>query len=333
MLDKVGGMGRGELYGLGDTIKTNKAEKAPETKLEAGAVKSQSESGVSGAARYQLETPKAPTVSNQAQVVANLMSALAPTVSSLMSTTMKALNGEEVIKSPSDAVSQSLTLLTLLYQVSKLSREQQVLQREIAVEANVASLESQAAELNNSASAMIAMAVVSGVLAGAAIIGALGSFKAGKEIKNEMASNNVLKTQKAGFDQAEELLNNNSLSKTQQDQVKRAHSLAKDNIADTTAQLTSGGRKFDKLMSSNQAKNAILQALGQMANSASNVEQTKAQARSKDDEVQATRAQAAKQKADENIGFQEGLLKELRDLFRSISDSQNQAWRASVPTV
>ncbi|MCG6308577.1 type III secretion system translocon subunit SctB, partial [Vibrio alginolyticus] len=49
--------------------------------------------------------------------------------------------------------------------------------------------------------------------------------------------------------------------------------------------------------------------------------------------VQATRAQAAKQKADENIGFQEGLLKELRDLFRSISDSQNQAWRASVPTV
>ncbi|MDF5474036.1 type III secretion system translocon subunit VopD, partial [Vibrio parahaemolyticus] len=186
MLDKVGGTGRGELYGLGDTIKTNKAEKAPETKLEAGAVKSQSESDVSGAARYQLETPKAPTVSNQAQVVANLMSALAPTVSSLMSTTMKALNGEEVIKSPSDAVSQSLTLLTLLYQVSKLSREQQVLQREIAVEANVASLESQAAELNNSASAMIAMAVVSGVLAGAtAIIGALGSFKAGKEIKNE----------------------------------------------------------------------------------------------------------------------------------------------------
>ena len=71
MLDKVGGTGRGELYGLGDTIKTNKAEKAPETKLEAGAVKSQSESGVSGAARYQLEAPKAPAVSNQAQVVAN----------------------------------------------------------------------------------------------------------------------------------------------------------------------------------------------------------------------------------------------------------------------
>lgn len=27
MLDKIGGTGRGELYGLGDTIKTTKAEK------------------------------------------------------------------------------------------------------------------------------------------------------------------------------------------------------------------------------------------------------------------------------------------------------------------
>ena len=70
-----------------------------------------------------------------------------------------------------------------------------------------------------------------------------------------------------------------------------------------------------------------------MANSAANVEQTKAQARSKEDEVLATRAQADKQRADENIGFQEGLLKELRELFRSIADSQNQAWRASIPTV
>ncbi|MCQ4503644.1 type III secretion system translocon subunit VopD, partial [Vibrio parahaemolyticus] len=113
----------------------------------------------------------------QAQVVANLMGELAPTIDLLKSTTAKVLNGEEENKSPSDAVSQSLSLLTLLYHVSKLSRDQQVLQREIAVEANVASVQSQAAELNNSASAMIARAVVSGVLAGAtAIIGALGSF-------------------------------------------------------------------------------------------------------------------------------------------------------------
>ncbi|AYO08938.1 translocator protein PopD [Vibrio campbellii] len=334
MLDKISNTGRADLYGLGELGKTTQTEKTSDTKTEAAAIRSSNDSAVTGAKNYQLDGPKAPAIGDQARVVEKLMSALAPTVNLLMQTTEKALNGEQVVKSPSDTISQSLSLITLLYQVSKLSREQQVLQREIAVEANVASIKSQAEELNNSAKAMIAMAVVSGVLAGVtAIIGAVGSFKAGKEIKAEVAGNNVLKTQKAGFDQVEELMGNTNLSKTQQDQVRRAHAFAKDSITDTTNTLASGGRKFDKMMGANQSKNAVLQGLGQMANSAANVEQTKAQARSKEDEVLATRAQADKQRADENIGFQEGLLKELRELFRSIADSQNQAWRASIPTV
>lgn len=334
MLDKIGNTGRADLYGLGELGKTTKAEKAPETKTEAAAIRGNSEAAVSGPKHYQLDGPKAPAIGDQARVVEKLMSALAQTVNLLMQTTEKALNGEQVIKSPSEAVSQSLVLLTLLYQVSKLSREQQVLQREIAVEANVASLKSQAQELNNSAKAMIAMAVISGVLAGVtAIAGGLGSIKAGKQIKVEVAGNKVLKSQKAGLDQVEKTLGKGNLSQTQQTQLKQAHNTAKDNIADTTAQLTKGGRKFDRATSTNQARNSVLQSVGQMANSAANVEQTKAQARSKEDEVLATRAQAAKQKADENIGFQEGLLKELRELFRSIADSQNQAWRASIPTV
>ncbi|HHP0485586.1 TPA: type III secretion system translocon subunit SctB [Vibrio harveyi] len=286
MLDKIGNTGRADLYGLSELDKTTKAEKAPETKTEAAAIRGNSEAAVSGPKHYQLDGPKAPAIGDQARVVEKLMSALAPTVNLLMQTTEKALNGEQVIKSPSEVVSQSLSLLTLLYQVSKLSREQQVLQREIAVEANVASLKSQAQELNNSAKAMIAMAVISGVLAGiTAIMGAVGSMKAGKNIKQEAAGNAI------------------------------------------------AANKFNKQMATNNAINSVIQGVGQMANSAANVEQTKAQARSKEDEILATRAQASKQKADENVGFQEGLLKELRELFRSIADSQNQAWRASIPTV
>ncbi|ELI6429362.1 type III secretion system translocon subunit SctB [Vibrio harveyi] len=286
MLDKIGNTGRADLYGLGELGKTTKAEKAPETKTEAAAIRGNSEAAVSGPKHYQLDGPKAPAIGDQARVVEKLMSALAPTVNLLMQTTEKALNGEQVIKSPSEVVSQSLSLLSLLYQVSKLSREQQVLQREIAVEANVASLKSQAEELNNSAKAMIAMAVISGVLAGiTAIMGAVGSMKAGKNIKQEAAGSAI------------------------------------------------AANKFNKQMATNNAINSVIQGVGQMANSAANVEQTKAQARSKEDEILATRAQASKQKADENVGFQEGLLKELRELFRSIADSQNQAWRASIPTV
>lgn len=286
MLDKIGNTGRTDLYGLSELDKSTKAEKAPETKTEAAAIRGNGEAAVSGPKHYQLDGPKAPAIGDQARVVEKLMIALAPTVNLLMQTTEKALNGELVIKSPSEVVSQSLSLLTLLYQVSKLSREQQVLQREIAVEANVASLKSQAEELNNSAKAMIAMAVISGVLAGiTAIVGVVGSMKAGKYIKQEAAGSAI------------------------------------------------AANKFQKQMATNNTVNTVIQAIGQMANSAANVEQTKAQARSKEDEILATRAQASKQKADENIGFQEGLLKELRELFRSISDSENQAWRASIPTV
>ncbi|AWB00886.1 translocator protein PopD [Vibrio harveyi] len=334
MLDKIGNTGRADLYGLGELGKTTKAEKAPETKTEAAAIRGNSEAAVSGPKHYQLDGPKAPAIGDQARVVEKLMSALAPTVNLLMQTTEKALNGERFIKSPSDTISQSLSLLTLLYQVSKLSREQQVLQREIAVEANVASLKSQAQELNNSAKAMIAMAVISGVLAGVtAIMGAIGSFKAGKEIKAESLNNNKLNLQKTGFNKAEELLSSSNLPDSQKVQANKLKSFTQGSIADTTSQLGLNGRKLDKLASSAQTRSSILQTLNQMANAATNVEQTKAQARSKEDEVLATRAQAAKQKADENVGFQEGLLKELRELFRSIADSQNQAWRASIPTV
>ncbi|EGQ8703578.1 type III secretion system translocon subunit VopD [Vibrio parahaemolyticus] len=334
MLDKIGNTGRADLYGLGELGKTTKAEKAPETKTEAAAIRGNSEAAVSGPKPYQLDGPKAPAIGDQARVVEKLMSALAPTVNLVMQTLEKAVNSQTATQSSSNVISESLALITLLYQVSKLSREQQALERDIAVEANVASLKSQAEELNNSAKAMIAMAVVSGVLAGVtAVLGGVGSFKAGKQIKGEVAANKLLKTQKAGLDKVDDLLSKGGLAKAQQQQLTRAKNAGQETVGDLSSKLTKSGRKFDKATAANQARNSVLQSLGQMANSASSVEQTKAQARSKEDEVAATRAQAAKQKADENISFQDSMLKELRDLFRSISDSQNQAWRASIPTV
>ena len=334
MLDKIGNTGRADLYGLGELGKTTKAEKAPETKTEAAAIRGNSEAAVSGPKHYQLDGPKAPAIGDQARVVEKLMSALAPTVNLVMQTLEKAVNSQTANQSSSNVVSESLALITLLYQVSKLSREQQALEREIAVEANVASLKSQAEELNSSAKAMIAMAVVSGVLAGVtAVLGGVGSFKAGKQIKGEVAANKLLKTQKAGLGKIDDLLSKGGISKAQQQQLTRAQNVGQETVGDLSSKLTKAGRKFDKATTANQARNSILQSLGQMANSASSVEQTKAQARSKEDEVAATRAQASKQKADENISFQESMLKELRELFRSIADSQNQAWRASAPTV
>ncbi|ARV72252.1 type III secretion system translocon subunit VopD [Vibrio campbellii] len=334
MIENISNTGHAALHGLGELNRTSHTEKTPETKVEAAAIRASAESNVANAKHYQLDGPKAPAIGDQAIAVAKLMDELASTTNLLMQITENALAGKDVAKSSSEAISQSLSLIALLYEVSKLTRDQQVQQREIAVEANVASIKSQAEELNSAAKAMLAMAIVSGVLAGAtAIVGAIGSYRTGRELSSEVAHNKVLQTQKAGFEQAEELMASGNMSTKYQDQVRKAYAAAKENISDTSISLTSTGRKFEKMAGSNQARNAVLQALGQMGNSAASVEQTEAQARSKEDEVLAARAQSDKQRADEYIGFQEGLLKELRELFRSIADSQTQAWRASAPTV
>ncbi|OAJ92063.1 type III secretion system translocon subunit VopD [Vibrio bivalvicida] len=336
MVEKVTNRNPAELYGLGGDFKVADKEKPAPTRTEAAELKAMGEKRASGPQHYQLEGPQAPAAGSQAGTVAKLMDVLAPTLNLMMETMNKAISGEKA-DAKSESVSQALTLLTLLYQVSKLSRQQQVTQRQIAVEANVSSLKSQAAELNNSAKALMAMAIVSGIMAGfTAIMGAVGTVKAGKRINNESAGNKAFKNQQANLDsKMAEIKDTKGFTgaKAKRGEMHKEANAMRRGMDDIKADTTRQGRKFDKQMSKNQGLNAVLQALGQMANSVGNQKQTEAQARGKEDEIQATRAQAAKQKADENIGFQDGMLKELRDMFRSISDSENQAWRASAPTV
>lgn len=337
MLDTVSNTVRADLYDLSQLGKATQAYRTSKTKTEAAATHVNNNNVLTGAKNYQLDGPKVPAISDQARVVEKLMSALAPTFNLSMQTIENVLNGKQVVNSPSDTISQSLSLITLLYQVSKLNREQQSLQREIAVKANVSSIKSQAEELNNSAKAMIAMAVISGLMAGAtAIMGAVGSIKAGKSIKEEVSSHRAFKNLQENLDAKMVKIRNTKGFEGANAKRKEMHheaSAIRSDMNYIKTRATYHGRKFDNQMGKNQAMNSLIQALSQMANSATNVEQTKAQARSKEDEVLATRAQASKQKADENIGFQESMLKELREMFRSIADSQNQAWRSSTPTV
>ncbi|WP_391087331.1 type III secretion system translocon subunit VopD [Vibrio sp. NH-UV-68] len=322
------------IYALGQEVKiTVKAQQAA-TKTEASAVKGTSNNSAPLSACVQLDVPKTLATSHQGKVAEKLVDAVAPTLNLLTQTLDKTIKGQPMVKSVSESVSQVLSLLSLLYQVSKLSRNQQTLQREIAVEANVASLQYQANEMKNAANALLATAVVSGVLAGAtAATGVVGNIKAVGKIKAQVADNHALKPQKAGLEQVEQMLKSKNLSAAQKEQLVKLHNTGQDNIADMLSKRQVNSRKFEHRMAKNQANNAVLQALGQMSNAASNVEQTKAQARGKEDEILAARAQAAKQKADENLGFQDSLLKELRELFRAISDSENQAWRASGSAV
>ena len=323
-----------DIYALGQEFKLADKGQQATTKIEASEIKGARNHIARVSAAVQLDAPKAPVTGNQAKVVEKLVDALVPTLNLLTETLDKTINGQPMAKVVSESVSQALSLLSLLYQVSKLSRNQQMLQREIAVEANVTSLQNQANEMKNAANALVAMAVISGVLAGVtATMGGIGNVKAVNKIKAQVADSQVLKPQKVGLEQVEEMLKSKNLFATQKDQLMKLHDVGQDNIADMLSKRQVNGREFDHRMAQNQGNNAVLQALGQMSSAASNVEQTKAQARGKEEEILAARAQAAKHKADENVGFQDSLLKDLRELFRAISDSENQAWRASASTV
>ncbi|EDP58942.1 type III secretion system translocon subunit VopD [Vibrio sp. AND4] len=313
---------------LDELDQISQAKKSAETKIEAASLQGSHELSTR---KHQLDTPNAAALGVQAASVEDLIDAMKPTATLLMQTTDKALKGEQVIHSPSDSISQSLELVKLLYQVSILSRDQQTQQREMKVETTVSSIKSQAEELNNSAKAMVAMAIVSGVLAGAtALIGGIGHFKTGTKIKSEAANNNILKTQEIGFDQVQELMNNKSLSDVQQKQVMNAYNFARGSLSDTKNVLQTGGRQFDRGMHVTQSANAMLSSSGQTANSVLNAQQTEAQARSKAEEAETTRSQAGQQAASDNKAALDNLLKELLTIFRSLSDSLNQTWKAAA---
>ncbi|KLN64736.1 type III secretion system translocon subunit SctB [Vibrio sp. VPAP30] len=234
----------------------------------------------------------------------------------------------------SNSIADGLALIVLLYTLSKLSRQQQVQQREIAVDATVTSQKNQADEQRSAAWAMIGMAIVAGVMAGLTVAaGAFGAFQSGKKIGKEMSANAQVNTQQKGMNQVDELLQKTDLPEQKRTQLLKAKEEGTKNLTEGNQYLQTNNHKFDRMTGINQALTAFVQTLGQFGNAIANYSQAESQARSKEDEVQATQAQAEKQKADENVSFQEGLLKELRDLFRSIADSENQAWRASAPTV
>jgi hypothetical protein len=292
MIDKITHGNLAEVYGLGADVKVVNEKSVP-TKTEAAEHKGSVGMLASGPRHYQLEGPKSTSTVNQASTVVKLMDTLAPTHKLLMENMNKAVSGKTDAKS--ESVSQALTLLTLLFQVSKLSRNQQLLQREIAVEANVASLKGQADELDNAAKAMFAMAIVSGVMAGlTAVLGTVGHVKATKRIKNEFSGNKALKIQPADV------------------QLK----------ADTMKQ----GRMFEKQMSKNNGYNGLLQSLGQVASNVGNGYQTEAQAAGKEQEIHAARAQNDKQKADEYLSNEESFMKHMIDMFTKLSESQNRAY-------
>ena len=191
------------------------------------------------------------------------------------------------------ALGESIALLLMLLKFSRESREQAVMLRDVENRSMIFAQKAQAAEMRKGVGVMIAMAVVSGVMAvGSAAVGSWGAYKNGKVVSMEKASENV------GVDP-----------------------------------LRSMEHEFTHRSNNVQSLNALNQSSGQVANNALQGKDKGFQAAAKGYEVDSTMAQHEKQKVDDRLGFSTTFMKDVIQMLQQLTQSHNQALRTAAGVV
>lgn len=226
----------------------------------------------------------------------------------------------------SSEVGSAVELMVLLFRFAQKARELGIVQRDSENTSIIDAQKAQVDEMRSGSKLMIAMAVISGVMAAAtAITGAIGAVKNGKAISQEKG----LEKNIAGRNELIEA-KMQSLGKTSKaDRVEIGRVWAKDQAADTSA-LKLAGHGLDNRNAKLQSINGVTQAFGQMANNSVQVQQTAVQANAKEDEVNASIAQSAKQKAEDQLNFNAAFMKDMLQLLAQYTQNHNQAWRAAA---
>ncbi|TNI90777.1 type III secretion system translocon subunit AopD [Aeromonas allosaccharophila] len=217
-----------------------------------------------------------------------------------------------------------MDMMSLLFKLARQAREMGLVQRDTENKLVITHQKAQVEEMRHGAKLMIAMAVVSGVMAGmSAIMGGFSLNKSGKAIKQDKALNaNIAGRQK-------ELKQVADIKKTAGLEMGDAGQDLTARIKVDKASLQTLNKKFEANNSRQQVFNTVLQSGGQMGNSAVQVSQGKSQADAKEDEVKASISQAEKQKIEDNMSFNVNFMKDVLQMMQQYAQSQNQAWKAA----
>ena len=223
----------------------------------------------------------------------------------------------------------TVELMVLLFRIAQKARELGVLQRDSENTAIIEAQKSQVTEMRSGANLMIAMAVISGIMAvGTAIIGAVGASKNGKAIKQEGQLEKSIAGRNELIDAKMQ-----SLGKTSDADRKTVGAVWEQAQAFDSELLTKTGRKIDTRTTTYQAMNSVNQSLGQMANTSVQVRQGHIQANAKEDEVDASIAQSRKQIVDEQLSYNSNSMKELIQTLHELSQNYVAAWKAAAAIV
>ncbi|WCH23620.1 YopD family type III secretion system translocon subunit [Aeromonas salmonicida] len=220
-----------------------------------------------------------------------------------------------------------LDLLSQLFLLARLAREMGLTQRDQLNNHVIRSQTDQVAEMRHGAKLMIAMAVVSGVMAGfSAITGALNLKDGAKAIKqqNNLEKNmairdNVVRNEVANLRAQGQQPNHKEVAKAffgmEQQKDRSALNALKTKSGQTSVEM--------------QTNNTVSQSVTQMSNSAVQVAQGESQAKAKEDEVMATIHQTEKQKVEDNMAFNANFMKDVLQLMQQYSQTLNQTLKAA----
>ncbi|WP_042056919.1 type III secretion system translocon subunit AopD [Aeromonas allosaccharophila] len=217
-----------------------------------------------------------------------------------------------------------MDMMSLLFKLARQAREMGLVQRDTENKLVITHQKAQVEEMRHGAKLMIAMAVVSGVMAGmSAIMGGFSLSKSGKAIKQDKALNTNIAGRQKELKQAADIKKTAGLEMGDAGQDLTAR------IKVDKAALQTLNKKFEANNSRQQVFNTVLQSGGQMGNSAVQVSQGNSQADAKEDEVKASISQAEKQKIEDNMSFNVSFMKDVLQMMQQYAQSQNQAWKAA----
>ncbi|NHB87057.1 YopD family type III secretion system translocon subunit [Photorhabdus tasmaniensis] len=226
-------------------------------------------------------------------------------------------------------LSNTLDMLSLLFEIAKKMRELGILQRDTENKATIDAQKSQVDEMRHGATLMIAMAVVSGVMAfGSALMGGFSAFKNSQLIKQQK----VLDSNIAGRNKLVDIKMQQSGKSSDVDRAAMSKVWNEAQNADKNA-LKSLTLVFDNRNSKQQISSSVMNGLRDMSNNAVQVRQGFSQAKAKEHEVDASIAQSEKQKIQDQISSNIEFMKDVLQLLQQLSQGYNQAWRAAAGVV
>lgn len=223
-----------------------------------------------------------------------------------------------------DQLESVMDMMSLLFKLARQAREMGLVQRDTENKLVISHQQAQVDEMRHGAKLMIAMAVVSGVMAGmSAIMGGVSLNKSAKAIKQDKALNANITGRQKDLKQIGDINKaaGKEMGDSGQDLIAR--------MKTDKAALKTLNKQFDANNSRQQLASTLTQSVGQMSNSAVQVSQGLSQADAKEDEVRTTISQAEKQKIEDNMSFNVNFMKDVLQLMQQYAQSQNQAWKAA----